>query len=170
MINTLVQMYKDIYQKDKFVFLRAVKCYYCVPKFRVATLIRYRCTVKSRIIRLLIEKKLKVKYCVEIGADSVIEKGFWTEHYYGIVIGNNAKVGANCTFYQNVTIGQSRGKYPRIGSNVIIYPNSIVLGDIAIGNNSIILAGSVVLSDVPENTMVGGNPATVRKQLIKIEK
>lgn len=91
-------------------------------------------------------------------------------HPVGIVIGMKVKIGMNCEIYQNVTIGTKdtsdflNGKYPEIGNNVIIYPNSLIIGDIKIGDNSIIGAGSVVLSDVPPNSIFAGNPAKLIKQ------
>lgn len=50
-----------------------------------------------------------------------------------------------------------------IGDNVWIGWGTIILKGVHIGNNSIVAAGSVVISDVPENALVAGNPATVKK-------
>ncbi len=90
-------------------------------------------------------------------------------HPVGIVIGMKVKMGVNCEIYQNVTIGTKdtsdflNGKYPEIGNNVTIYPNSLVIGDIKIGDNSIIGAGSVILKNVPPNSVMAGNPAKLIK-------
>ena len=86
-------------------------------------------------------------------------------HPIGIVIHPDAKIGNNCTIFQNVTIGS--GKYsekyktniPIIGNNVVIYANASVIGGIKIGNNSIIGAGAIVIDDVEDNVTVVGNPA-----------
>lgn len=84
-------------------------------------------------------------------------------HPFNIIINSNASIGKNITIYQNCTIGSSQfGKrkgVPHIDDNVIIYPNSVLIGNIKIGKNSIIAAGSVVIKDVPEFTVWGGNPA-----------
>lgn len=53
-----------------------------------------------------------------------------------------------------------------IGDNVWIGWGVTILKGVSIGNNSIVAAGSVVLTDVPENVIVGGNPAIIKKQLI----
>ena len=50
-----------------------------------------------------------------------------------------------------------------IGDNVVIYPHSIIIGDIKIGNNVKIGAGSIVTKDVPDNCIVAGNPAQIIK-------
>lgn len=53
----------------------------------------------------------------------------------------------------------------RIGNNVWIGMNAIVLKGVTIGDNSIIGAGSVVTCDIPENVIVAGNPGRVVKEL-----
>ena len=53
----------------------------------------------------------------------------------------------------------------KIGNNVWIGMNAIVLKGVTIGENSIIAAGAVVTKDVPPNTVVAGNPARFAKRL-----
>lgn len=107
-----------------------------------------------------------------IGLKSIKESQAVFPHPIGIVIGQRVKLGKNVTIYQNVTIGSKdtlnykTSKYPIIGDNVIIYPNSIILGGITIGDNAIIGAGSLVLKDVEKNTVVAGVPARLLKQNI----
>lgn len=86
----------------------------------------------------------------------------------GLVISKYASIGKNCVIYQNVTIGGkdfnkpgNPANYPKIGDNVIIYPGAFIVGPVTIGNNCIIGANTVVVSNVPENSMVGGNPAKI---------
>ncbi|MPN45431.1 Serine acetyltransferase [bioreactor metagenome] len=83
----------------------------------------------------------------------------------GVVIGETAEVGDNCTIYHGVTLGgtgHDTGKrHPTIGSGVLISTGSKVLGPITIGDNSRIGANSVVLKDVPPEATVVGIPARV---------
>lgn len=102
---------------------------------------------------------------IYISNPKLIGKNFTIGHPLSIVIGKDVVIGDNVTVYHNVTIGNKNNKYPIIGNNVLIYPHSIIVGDIKIGNNSIIEAGSVVLNDVPENCLVAGNPAKIIKKL-----
>jgi acetyltransferase-like isoleucine patch superfamily enzyme len=53
----------------------------------------------------------------------------------------------------------------RIGDNVWIGMNAVVLKGVTIGENSVIGAGAVVTKDVPANVVVAGNPAKVVKEL-----
>lgn len=56
-----------------------------------------------------------------------------------------------------------------IGDNVWVGARSVILPGVKIGNNVVIAAGSVVTKDVPENVMVAGVPAVVKKSLEELE-
>lgn len=93
-------------------------------------------------------------------------------HPIGIVIGIGVKIGQNCTVYQNVTIGAKnqedadKGIYPKIGNNVIVGCNAVILGDVNIGNNVIIGAATIVNCDIPNDVTVVGNPCKVIRKNI----
>jgi len=89
----------------------------------------------------------------------------------GIEIGSNTKIGPKVSL-----ITENHGIEPEnrhkliskpiiIGENVWIGAGVIILQDVTIGDNSIIAAGAVVTSDVPANTIVGGVPAKIIKNL-----
>lgn len=86
-------------------------------------------------------------------------------HPIGIVIGQKVVLGRNCVIYQNVTIGAKNTKdyknaeYPVIEDEVIIYPNSIIIGKVKIGKGAVVGAGSLVLKDVEPGSVVAGVPA-----------
>ena len=58
-----------------------------------------------------------------------------------------------------------RVKPVRIGNNVWIGMNAVILKGVTVGENSVIAAGAVVTKDVPANVVVAGNPAVVVKEL-----
>jgi serine O-acetyltransferase len=86
-------------------------------------------------------------------------------HTYNITINSKVFIGGNLTIYHGVTIGSkqfgAKVGVPNIGVDVVIYPNSIIVGDISIGDGSIVGAGSIVTNDIPTNSIVSGNPAKV---------
>ena len=103
----------------------------------------------------LIEKR----YHCRISPGACIGVNLRLPHPDGVVIGEGCKIGKNVTIYQQVTIGQNRGKYPAIGDGVIIYAVAKIVGDVCIGDGSIIGANAVVTKNVPASSIWGGNPA-----------
>ena len=99
---------------------------------------------------------------IEIHPGAKIGKRLFIDHGMGIVIGETAVIGNDCTIYHVVTLGGTgKDKYkrhPSVGNNVMIGAGSKVLGPITIGNNVKIGAGSVVLSNIENNATVVGVP------------
>ena len=87
------------------------------------------------------------------------------DHATGIVVGETAVVGNNCSFLHGVTLGgsgkETGDRHPKIGENVLIGAGAKVLGNITVGDGSRIAAGSVVLHDVPAHVTVAGVPAKI---------
>ena len=102
---------------------------------------------------------------IEIHPGAKIGRGLFIDHGMGIVIGETAEIGDNCTLYQNVTLGgtgKDKGKrHPTIGNNVLIGSGAKVLGPFSVGDNSKIAANAVVLSEVPDNSTAVGVPARI---------
>ena len=111
---------------------------------------------------------------IEIHPGATIGKGFVIDHGSGVVIGETAEIGDNCTVYQGVTLGgtgKDVGKrHPTLGNNVMVGAGAKVLGPFYIGDNTKIAANAVVLKEIPENCTAVGIPAkVVRKQGMKVE-
>lgn len=104
---------------------------------------------------------------IEIHPAATIGKGLVIDHGMGVVIGETAVLGDNCTLYQNVTLGgtgKDQGKrHPTLGNNVLVGTGAKVLGPFKVGDNSRIAAGAVVLSEVPEDSTAVGVPARIVK-------
>ena len=111
---------------------------------------------------------------IEIHPGATIGKGLFIDHGSGVVIGETAIVGDNCTIYQGVTLGgtgkETGKRHPTLGNNVMVGSGAKLLGNFTVGDNSKIAAGAVVLGDVPENSTAVGIPAkVVRKKGEKVE-
>ncbi|CDC73991.1 MAG: serine O-acetyltransferase [Firmicutes bacterium] len=105
---------------------------------------------------------------IEIHPGAKIGKGLFIDHGSGVVIGETAEIGDNCTLYQGVTLGgtgKDVGKrHPTLGNNVMIGAGAKVLGPFRVGDNSKIAANAVVLSEVPPDSTAVGIPAKVVKR------
>ncbi len=102
---------------------------------------------------------------VEIHPGATIGRRFFIDHGMGIVIGQTAEIGDDCTLYQGVTLGgtswQSGKRHPTLGNNVVVGAGAKVLGPICIGDNARIGSNSVVLKSVPAGMTAVGIPARV---------
>lgn len=102
---------------------------------------------------------------IEIHPGAKIGRCLFIDHGMGIVFGETAEIGDNCTIYHQVTLGgtgKGTGKrHPTIGNNVLIGAGAKILGPVYIGDNSRIAAGSVVLQNLPANCTAAGVPANV---------
>lgn len=86
---------------------------------------------------------------------------FLVGHGLGTVL-SNATYGNYLVVFQGVTIGVQDGSYPTIGEQVVIYPNSIVIGNSTIGNNCIIGAGTRLINKtIPDNSIVYEKDSTL---------
>lgn len=108
---------------------------------------------------------------IEIHPGATIGRGLLIDHGMGVVIGETAVVGDNCTIYQGVTLGgtgKDTGKrHPTIGNNVMIGSGAKVLGPFTVGDNAKIAAGAVVLDAVPESSTAVGVPARIISRGVK---
>jgi serine O-acetyltransferase len=102
---------------------------------------------------------------IEIHPGAKIGRRFFIDHGMGVVIGETAEIGDDCTLYQGVTLGGTswnRGKrHPTLGNNVVIGAGAKVLGPFKVGDNARIGSNSVVIKEVPAGATVVGVPGRV---------
>lgn len=125
--------------------------------------------------KLMVDRKDAI---IIIGENTRIN-GACIHAYNKIEIGKNCLIAANTQIFDGSghdlsmddplnrinTIGNS--KPIKIGDNVWIGINCIIMPGVNIGNDSVIAAGSVVVKDVPAKCLVGGNPAKIIKDFKK---
>lgn len=106
---------------------------------------------------------------IEIHPGAKIGRGLFIDHGMGVVIGESAEIGDNCTIYHGVTLGgtgKDKGakRHPTVGNNVLIGAGAKVLGPFKIGDNSTIGANTFVAFEVePYSTVVGAKGRIVKK-------
>lgn len=115
---------------------------------------------------------------VQIGKGcSIGSRDFGSEPYL-ITIGNKVQITAGVKFFTHGGGWVLRSKYPDfdtfgkivIGDNVYIGNNVMIMPGVTVGNNVIIGAGAVVTKSIPDNCIVGGNPAKIIGNIEDFEK
>ncbi|WP_394782131.1 serine O-acetyltransferase [Undibacterium sp.] len=106
---------------------------------------------------------------IEIHPGATIGRRVFIDHGFGVVIGETADVGDDCTIYQGVTLGGtslSKGakRHPTLEPGVIVGAGAKVLGSFTIGAGAKIGSNSVVVKPVPAGATAVGNPAHIVKK------
>ena len=127
----------------------------CYPGFQALMLYRLSSALWRRDWRLLgrwISQVSRTLTGIEIHPGAVIGRRLFIDHGMGVVIGETAEIGDDCTLFQGVTLGgtgEASGKrHPTLEEGVVIGAGASVLGNIRIGKYTRIGAGSVVVYDV----------------------
>lgn len=122
----------------------------------------YQSNKENKIILKLLRIINRIWYVdvhgIDICFDAEIGEKIKLPHLNGIVIAGKAKIGSNCTIFQQVTIGikgtDENNLAAEIGNNVLIGAGAKIIGNIKIGNNVKIGANAVVTKDIPDNCTV----------------
>jgi serine O-acetyltransferase len=103
---------------------------------------------------------------IEIHPGAVIGRRVFIDHGMGVVVGETAEIGDECTIYQGVTLGgtsltKGAKRHPTLGRGVIVGANSQVLGGFTVGDGARIGSSAVVVKPVPPGATAVGNPAHI---------
>ena len=103
---------------------------------------------------------------IEIHPGAVIGRRVFIDHGMGVVIGETAEIGDDCTIYQAVTLGGTslyRGtkRHPTLGKGVVVGAGAKVLGGFTVGDGAKIGSNAVVVKPVPAGATAVGNPARI---------
>ena len=102
---------------------------------------------------------------IEIHPGAVIGRRFFIDHGMGVVIGETAVIGDDCTLYHGVTLGgtswQKGKRHPTLGCDVVVGAGAKVLGPIEIGDGVRIGSNAVVVKSVTAGSTVVGVPGRV---------
>jgi serine O-acetyltransferase len=103
---------------------------------------------------------------IEIHPGARIGRRVFIDHGFGVVIGETAEVGDDCTIYQGVTLGGTSlhtgsKRHPTLERGVIIGAGAKVLGAFTVGEYAKVGSNAVLLKPVPPGATAVGNPAHI---------
>jgi serine O-acetyltransferase len=141
----------------------------CYPGFHAIVLHRlaHACWVRQwRWLGRFISQIARFLTGIEIHPGATLGRRVFIDHGMGVVIGETAELGDDCTIYQGVTLGGTslaRGakRHPTLGRGVIVGAGAKVLGGFTVGEGAKIGSNAVVVKPVPAGGTAVGNPARI---------
>jgi serine O-acetyltransferase len=111
---------------------------------------------------------------IEIHPAVKIGRRFFIDHGMGVVIGETAEIGDDCTLYHGVTLGGTSWKegkrHPTLANNVVVGAGAKVLGPICVHEGARVGSNAVVIKDVPSGETVIGVPGRVVRRDLSVDK
>ena len=103
---------------------------------------------------------------IEIHPGATFGRRVFIDHGMGVVIGERAEIGDDCTIYQGVTLGgtslvKGAKRHPTLENGVIVGAHACVLGGFTVGAGARVGSGAVVTKPVPAGATAVGNPARI---------
>ncbi|PLX87085.1 MAG: serine O-acetyltransferase [Desulfuromonas sp.] len=167
MFKTLKEDLKVVFERDPAV--RSVfEIIFCYPGFHAMIFYRMAHALWQRKFYFLgrfVSHIGRFLTGIEIHPGAQIGRGFFIDHGMGVVIGETAEIGENCTLYHGVTLGGTswakEKRHPTLGNNIVVGSGAKILGPFSLGDGSKVGSNSVVVKEVPENATVVGVPGRV---------
>lgn len=103
---------------------------------------------------------------IEIHPGAVIGRRVFIDHGMGVVVGETAEIGDDCTIYQGVTLGgtslyRGQKRHPTLMAGVVVGAGAKVLGGFTVGAGAKIGSNAVVVKPVPPGAVAVGVPARI---------
>lgn len=121
--------------------------------------------LKLRYLARLMSALSRLFTGIDIHPGAQIGRRFFIDHDMGVVIGETAEIGNDCTLYHGVTLGGTSwnpGKrHPTLRDRVMVGAGAKILGPVTIGHDTQVGANAVVISDVSSGMTVVGIPGRV---------
>uniref|UniRef100_A0A7S4INR4 serine O-acetyltransferase n=1 Tax=Odontella aurita TaxID=265563 RepID=A0A7S4INR4_9STRA len=144
---------------DVFLYFKG---FHALETHRVA-----HCLWKSgrRVLAHYLQSQVSQSFQIDVHPNATFGSGIMLDHGTGIVVGETAAVGHNCSILHHVTLGGSGKKgvdrHPKVGNGVLLGAGASVLGNIRIGDGCQVGAGTLVIADLPPHTVAVGVPAKI---------
>jgi len=167
MFSHLKDDLRAVFDRDPAV-RNVFEIFFCYPGFHAMLFYRFAHWLWNNHFKFLgrfVSHLGRFMTGIEIHPGAQIGSGFFIDHGMGVVIGETAEIGENCTLYHGVTLGGTswakEKRHPTLGDNVVIGSGAKVLGPFKVGDNSKIGSNSVVVKEVPESATVVGIPGKI---------
>jgi serine O-acetyltransferase len=149
----------------------------CYPGFHALQLHRFShalWTIGLRWLARFVSHLIRFFTGIEIHPGASIGRRVFIDHGMGVVIGETAEIGDECTLYHGVTLGGvswNQGKrHPTLGRGVVVGAGAKILGPFIVGDGAKIGSNSVVVKAVPAGATVVGIPARVVEHSAQAER
>jgi len=141
----------------------------CYPGLHALVLHRFAHAcwqAKRRWVARFVSQMARFMTGIEIHPGATLGRRVFIDHGMGVVIGETAQIGDDCTIYQGVTLGGTsltRGakRHPTLERGVIVGAGAKVLGGFTVGADAKIGSNAVVTKPVPARGTAVGNPARI---------
>ena len=167
MFSQLKEDLKVVFERDPAV-RNVFEIIFCYPGFHAIYFYRLSHWLwihQQKFLGRLVSHFGRFLTGIEIHPGATIGRGFFIDHGMGVVIGETAEIGDNCTIYHGVTLGGTswakEKRHPTLGNNIVIGSGAKILGPFTVGDDSKIGSNSVVVKEVPATATVVGIPGRV---------
>mmetsp|Transcript_22180 Transcript_22180/g.33778 ORF Transcript_22180/g.33778 Transcript_22180/m.33778 type:complete len:520 (+) Transcript_22180:307-1866(+) len=144
------------------VFLH-FKGFHALQAYRVANFLWHHEGRKT--LAHYFQSQMSQCFQIDIHPKATLKSGIMIDHGTGVVIGETAVVGNNCSILHHVTLGGSgkRGvdRHPKIGDGALLGTGATILGNIKVGKGCQVGAGTLVIDDLPDHSVAVGVPAKI---------
>lgn len=144
---------------DVFLYFKG---FHALQTYRVAHVLW---KAGKKVLAHYLQSQMSQSFQIDIHPNATLGSGIMLDHGTGIVIGETARVGHNCSILHHVTLGGSgkkgRDRHPKVGEGVLLGAGASVLGNVAIGDGCQVGAGTLVITDLPSHCVAVGVPAKI---------
>eukprot|EP00986_Skeletonema_menzelii_P011535 scaffold5956_cov155-Skeletonema_menzelii.AAC.5 len=151
---------------DVFLYFKG---FHALQTYRVS---HYLWKSGRRLLAHYLQSQVSQNMQIDIHPNATLGSGIMLDHGTGIVIGETAHLGHNCSVLHHVTLGGSGKKgldrHPKVGNGVLLGAGASVLGNINIGDGCQVGAGTLVIEDLPPRSVAVGVPAKIIGRFVDV--
>jgi len=144
---------------DVFLYFKG---FHALQTYRVSNVLW---NAGKHVLAHYLQSQMSQIFQIDIHPNSTLGSGIMLDHGTGIVIGETARVGHNCSILHHVTLGGSGKKgvdhHPKVGDGVLLGAGASIIGNVNIGDGCQVGAGTLVISDLPAHSVAVGVPAKI---------